>query len=470
MKVLLASASFTVLVLAAACSSDDDDFAPSTAAPLPDIAATVQSGVQATVSALPQPTAEPETLSAATLLETARVNSAISTDWDELRANVDRWRSALIACDASTVHGSLRDFAGATAVLADQARSLPGDQFVRELADLVIEAVEGEAAAYRALRDTWTPDGSAPFEAVEEARSVAAELRRRSEIGIADLARSSSNDRRSGVAVFSGAEDALDLTWETFLESYEDFRQRELTLEPAEIAAELGALVVKSSEILALVRGLPTIEGTRPVVQLLAQAAEETDLALRQLRDAVRPDEEGVTPVTTAFVDFETKLVTSSGLRLEASQLLADAVDKASRDTATSAGDFGAAFDPLSAAWNAFHVEFDAWRASEGGCDRLAAVTQLGEFAGSYAELTAQVRALPRVLTLREPSDLLLEAIEREEQAMVELRDGWQPFDTSVYLRFDQERAGTSRLRRTVQAMLQDLLIESGVSPDDLPG
>ncbi len=470
MKVLLASASFAILVLAAACSSDDDIPAPTTAAPLPDIAATVQAGVQATVSALPRPTAEPETLSSATLLETARENSAISVQWDALRSDIDRWRGALIACDASTVNGALRDFAGRAAALADQARGLPGDRFVAELAVKIIEAVEGESTSYRTLRDTWMPENSAPFEAVEEARSTAAELRRQAENGLADLARSSSSDGRSEIAVFSQAEGSLGLTWDTFLRSYEDFRQRELTLEPTAITAEVGALVVQSSQILTLVRALPTSAETRPVVQLLAQAAEETDLALRQLRDAVRPDLEGATPLTTAFIDFETKLVTSSGLRLQASQLLADVVDKASLDTAASAGDFSAAFDPLTAALDAFHAEFDAWRASEGGCDRGAAVTQLGEFADSYGELTARVRALPRALALREPSDLLLEAIEREEQAMVEVRDGWRPFDASVYGRFDQERAGTSRLRRTVQAMLQDLLIESGVAPDDLPG
>ena len=472
MKKFLASASLVILVLGTACTSDDDDLTQPPAEPLPDIAATVQAGVQATVSALPQATAEPETLSAATILATARENSAISADWDALRADIDRWRSALIVCDASSVRGSLLGFAGTATALANQARDLPGDPLVRELADLVIEAVEGEAAAYRALRDTWTPDDTAPFEVVEDARSIAAELRRRSVNQLADLNRSSSSDGRAEVATFSQAEDALNDNWELFLESYEVFRQLEPDLEPAAIITELGTLVVQSSEILALVRGLPKTEETRPVVQLLAQAAEETDLALRLLRDAVRPDPDGdgSTPITTAFVDFETQLVTGSGLRLEASQLLADVVDKASRDTAASVAGFGAAFEPLAAAWDAFHAEFDAWLLSEGGCDRATAVTQLGEFADSYGELTAQIRALPRALTLRNPSDLLLEAVEREEQAMVELRDDWRPFDASVYVRFDQERTGANTLRRTVQAMLQDLLIESGVSPDEFPG
>ena len=205
------------------------------------------------------------------------------------------------------------------------------------------------------------------------------------------------------------------------------------------------------------------------MVLLLAQAAEETDLALRQLRDALRPDEFGLTPITTAFVEFETALVASSGLRLAASQTLADVIDQASSATASSLQDFGAAFDPLAVKWDAFHTEFDAWRASEGGCDRASVVTRLGTFANAYGEITARVRALPRALTLREPIDLLLEAIEREELAMVELRDEWQPFGDSVYERYDQERTGASKLRRSVQAALQDLLIESGVSPDSVP-
>jgi len=469
MKVLLASAALAILVLAAACSSDNDDAAPSTAAPGPNIEATVQAGVQATVSAMPQATAIPETLSADTLSAAAQDISELSADWDALRADIDAWRSGLINCDASAVHGALLGFTGTTAALADEARNLPGDQSAGELADLVIQAIEGEATAFRALRDTWTPDGITPFETVEDARSVAADLRRQSDTRFAELSGSSSSASRSEVASFKQANDALDLNWELFINDYEDFRQREPLLDPVTIVTDIGALVIQTSNILAQVRALPTTEEARPVVLLLAQAAEETDLALRQLRDALRPDEFGLTPITTGFVEFETVLVASSGLRLAASQTLADVTDQASSATASSLQDFGAAFDPLAVKWDAFHTEFDAWRASEGGCDRISVVTRLGTFANSYGEITAGVRALPRALTLREPIDLLLEAIEREELGMVELRDHWQPFGNSVYERYDQERTGASKLRRSVQATLQDLLIESGVSPDSVP-
>ena len=163
MKVFITSASLVLMLVAAACSSNDDG-AQTGADTAPDIEATVAAGVQATVSALPRATSVPETLSSDTLLETATQSSAISADWDTLRTEIDQWRSGLIACDASSVHGALSDFAGTITALADQARGLPAGSSANELSDLVIQAIETEAIAFRSLRDTWSANDNAPFE------------------------------------------------------------------------------------------------------------------------------------------------------------------------------------------------------------------------------------------------------------------------------------------------------------------
>ena len=59
---------------------------------------------------------------------------------------------------------------------------------------------------------------------------------------------------------------------------------------------------------------------------------------------------------------------------------------------------------------------------------------------------------------MRPLGELLVEAIEREERALRELRNNWLPFDSDVYQGFDRERNAAGRLRRQVVAGLNSLI------------
>jgi len=61
--------------------------------------------------------------------------------------------------------------------------------------------------------------------------------------------------------------------------------------------------------------------------------------------------------------------------------------------------------------------------------------------------------------------ELLVEAAEREERALRDLGDSWQPYDPSVYAAVDQERTTANKIRRQVTAGLQELLERFEISP-----
>ena len=64
--------------------------------------------------------------------------------------------------------------------------------------------------------------------------------------------------------------------------------------------------------------------------------------------------------------------------------------------------------------------------------------------------------------------ELFVEAAEREDEALRDLRNKWRPFDSEVYHRLDQERNEARRLRRQVTAGVQDLLPRYAISVQEL--
>ena len=130
--------------------------------------------------------------------------------------------------------------------------------------------------------------------------------------------------------------------------------------------------------------------------------------------------------------------------------------------------EFTKQYNLLLRAWNQFHNGYDVWRQSEGGCDRPKAIERLGSFTISFGELATAVRDLPRATLLRPLGELLVEAAEREEQSLRDLRNTWRPFDSEVYVALDRERNTAGKLRRQVVAGVQDLLSQYEISEQEI--
>ena len=397
----------------------------------------------------------------------------ISDSWEQLHLDFDRWREGLVACDASSLKVSLIGFASDFSQITDRARSLPRPSSVRDLVDNLVKAAEAEEMALRELNEKSTPDAPELFEAVDMQRAAGARVRNEVKDAILELKERASSPSRALVSSFSGDLGSINEAWDAFHQSYEDFRSRQPGFASVDVAAGLNDLVAQFSQIVAQVRDLPTTRITRPVAQIVIGASEEEELALRKQRDAVvktgaafEETEEGIPG--SGFEELDSKIVKANAAMRQAAEALADIVETSSSEVEIGLQEFSDGYDALASAWDGFHQGYNAWRGSEGGCDRSAVVGALAQFSIRFSELAKEVRGLPRLDTLRPLGEVLVEAAEREEQALRALRTNWRPFDAQVYEPFDRERNKAGQLRRRVAIGINQLLTQHEISAAEL--
>ena len=364
---------------------------------------------------------------------------------------------------------SLNGFAGRFIDITEMARALPRDSVVREMANKVVAGAETEEEAIRHLRDNWQSEDSGGYDNVDVKRSAASALQKEVEDALSDLRDKTAPPSRASVNAFSAAFQQLNAQWDEFRLSYDAFRAEEPKLTSPETLGRLSQLVDELRAIVVAVRQLPTSEATRHVAETLSEAAEEEDLALRKLRGTVPGSQEGealepqpgegetqpaaglpeqssegagssgeegakfVPRDAALFDDFDAQLVRSNTIRRRARVDLADITDAVSVESQDIVEGFAREYGQLLRAWNGFHEEYDGWRQTEGGCDRSLAVEALARLALRFGKLTSDVRVLPGAPFLRPLGELLVEAAEREETALRDLRNAWRPFDSEIW-------------------------------------
>ena len=532
------------ILLILACDSSSPTATPVSGGPglTPEVGAARPD--QARAAGLGVPTATPVPAAAKQVaLEYAGGHKAVDQDWERFRAEFDTWRTGLISCDASSVSVRLQQFAGDFAGITEAARDLPRTSAVRGMADRLIQAAEGEEEALRALRDTWilgspagrsagsdgTSSGSedqnessansgrpgrlSAFESVDIARSEASVLQKEVVDELSDrLARVSS---QAEVVAFNEEFQEIALAWDQFHQDYDSFRAQEGNLTSAETVHLLSQIVDQFRNVVASVRQLPTFESTRRSAQILADAAQEEETALRNLRDTFQlsggepsgrgkeaasesiPEAEGtgegesqgpevslgegesqgseestgeapgsvfIAEDPGLFNTFTRQLVKSNEARRQAQLELADVLDEVSSRSRNEVQDFEEKYQLLVAGWDSFHQSYDQWRKTEGGCDRAEVVSDLGRFSLQFSDIASKVRDLPRATSLRPMGELFVEAARLEEQALKELRNSWRPFDDGAFQGLDRERGTADKLRRQVTLGVQELLERYGLS------
>ena len=104
-------------------------------------------------------------------------------------------------------------------------------------------------------------------------------------------------------------------------------------------------------------------------------------------------------------------------------------------------------------------------RRTNGGCDQGQALDALGELAAEFGQTVRNIRALPSGPLVRGMGDLLIQAAETEQAAVVSLRETWRSLDPSSFDRYSAERTFAGALRRQAAVELQDLLALQGIAP-----
>ena len=499
-----------ILLLAIACGSTSPAARPTlaTPTPAPDIRATERARDSAAPDRIPTTTPVPPQVSQ-TAQEFDSGYRAINQEWDELHRDFDKWRQSLITCDSSSVQSTLVRFSGSFAGTTETARSLSRHSAVRDLSDQLIKAAEEEEQALRRLRDNWKPDsdeaepvngsgasGSGSddsdsgqagnqdqpvFEGVAIARSSASAIQKSVADQLTDLQEKTGPASESKVGEFSDAVKSASASWDRFHRDYDSFRTDQSGLTPEQAERALGGLVNDFRAVVLAVRDLPSTSATDSVASLLAEAVEEEDLALRLLRGALlKPmenstdssengdesaDEIVLVPGDPALFDlFDVQIVEANSARRQARKELASATESVSADSGAAVEAFASQYADLNQEWDAFHKDYDRWRSTEGGCDRTKTVEALGGFTLRSAELSGSVRDLPRATFLRPLGELMVEAAEREEGALRELRTSWRPFDPQAFQTLDRQRNTSGKLRRQVALGIAELLESYGIA------
>ncbi|MXW31291.1 MAG: hypothetical protein F4Z88_11430 [Chloroflexi bacterium] len=113
--------------------------------------------------------------------------TALVVKWDAFHERYTDWRRTDGGCDRTEVLQTLDGFNLRMGDLGREVRSLPQSSYLLPMYNLLVEAVEREEGAIRALRNSWRPFTVDAFKAVDQERVTADRLRRQAAVGLQEL-------------------------------------------------------------------------------------------------------------------------------------------------------------------------------------------------------------------------------------------------------------------------------------------
>ncbi len=113
--------------------------------------------------------------------------AALVVKWDAFHERYAGWRRTDGGCDRAAVLESLDGFNLRMGDIGREVRGLPQSGYLLPMYNLLIEAVEREEGAIRALRNSWRPFSVDAFKTVDQERVTADRLRRQAGVGLQEL-------------------------------------------------------------------------------------------------------------------------------------------------------------------------------------------------------------------------------------------------------------------------------------------
>ncbi len=113
--------------------------------------------------------------------------AALVVKWDAFHERYGDWRRTDGGCDRTEVLQTLDGFNLRMGDLGREVRGLPRSSYLLPMHNLLVEAVEREEGAIRALRNSWRPFTVDAFKTVDQERVTADRLRRQAAVGLQEL-------------------------------------------------------------------------------------------------------------------------------------------------------------------------------------------------------------------------------------------------------------------------------------------
>lgn len=424
----------------------------------------------------------------------------IDAEWGRIHADFDQWRAGLTACHPGARHEALNEFAVAFNAVTKPARDITRAQSTRELADLLITAAEGEAAALRQLRDHWQPGNVALFEQVEQRRAQAYRAQKNAQDqAIALEAMFADGSDSAAAQEFAQAFEAVTTDWQQIHDGYAALRQEAESAGAAAVYAELERLAASLTLVVDALAELTPPDGAASEIAQLRDAAKAELEAFAAARETApeatasegkaaeemaseQPASEQAPAADAASAETAADTDTATDAPALPDFDAIDAVVQKSADALQAAGDavsriaaedtipdidpeqgraelqvFNDEYRSLLKAWDDFHDRYDQWRSNEGGCDRSEVAQSLEQFRLRIGALGRDVRDLPQSGYLRPMYTLLVDAVAAEENAFRTLTLSWQPFTVDPFQAVAAARVNADGLRREAARALQEL-------------
>ena len=293
----------------------------------------------------------------------------------------------------------------------------------------------------------------------------------------------------AALGAFGGDADVLAVDWDAFRVRFDDWRGSIESCGEADRRADLRGWVVDFGAVSLAAASLDFPSGSAAARDSLVNAIILEEGGLRELRDGWTPGSDA------AFALYERSRTQAVIGRQEARARIVELIAIAESgdpapdpeptaplppgippgflppepppaplaDTDTL-GTFKAALEDSWVSWDEFHLRFDAWRRTDGGCAHSEVRDQLTAFARDFDAVLARVNALVRPSVVRPLAEQLIEAAVLESEALAGLRDAWTAYDAGPWSALDATRRSADGLRRQVRSSLDELNLQYGIA------
>lgn len=285
-----------------------------------------------------------ELLTKATLLDFARAQSNLERDWDAFRKSYMEWQQKT-SQSYGVVYKGFNDFLARFVAVKKEVAQLQAPAGASEVVEKLSQAADREDAALKDLRDNLAVGDLDAFQKFDKERQEVNKLRRQAAAILQDLSASSASptprttplletttppftQRRlrtvdpQALQQFDRAFQAANKIWNDFEVSYDTWLSRDYSPEREASYSQLAIFVSNFRSLSSQISSLAAPGQLRPVAELMIQAAEKEEAALRGLRDNAKPYD------ARPYQAYEKEWATIDRLRRQASSSLTDLLFK----------------------------------------------------------------------------------------------------------------------------------------------
>jgi hypothetical protein len=239
----------------------------------------------------------------------------VDSAWDEFHLEYDSFRSQQDSLTPAEVAENIGKLVDRFRSIVSAVRGLPANDATEKVAEKLAKAAEEEDLLLRKLRGV-SPKGEASeagavgeegapgagdakassdsntasrFEEFDALLVKTNAARRQAGLDLVTVVEELSASTQAEVNEFTGKYNLLTRQWDEFHRDYDEWRRTEGGCDRSKAIETLGQFNVAFAEIAGSVRGLPSATLLRPLGEILVEAAEREEGALRGLRNSWQP-------------------------------------------------------------------------------------------------------------------------------------------------------------------------------------